>query len=577
MQWIDSLYELDYYKNTGLPCYCENLIFPSDLFLQGLLYDVGTTTFTVNFYVYSADGLTQYETATSYFNWYVGKYGNQFFFNANLTSFSPAMCAHNCWVIRAVVQQSGLTVFDKWTQRYCNTNCCNTAGGFGFTQDSLVDEGTVTDDPNITIPDAPVSPVTNACGQQLIKLASWFSCVDNFNGNIFAEPTTIITSSGDTDFTYTIVSTFRGRIVARPRNISREVSYNCRLQKVESARTWLFEGYEYFPAWKMREIEAQLHSDNIYVDNFTDVRYESFTWDGGEPFDKVEGARDCDEVFKLSVNLRDCIIRQFFGCVQDCDEQEMYFIVPASYGGGDFYGEAGQLIATQYDGTAVSPAATGLLQWFRNQEGITSVTDIDISGLDCEMYALFSVTGTGYIPSSFFQGFPIPRNRVYGIGLADVTDICGFTGVNPCAAPVAGDVVIGEVDCAEPVNGTVVIGEVAAEDVNVNGYGSWADQISPHTAQVYSTQGTFSLDVLNTTAIGSIGEEISYGNEIIGTIDQAGRPSVARVLNSTNNSAITGDEVIVINTDGSITWTGTYEFTSDNEVNLVYSNLVYNL
>lgn len=577
MVWVDSKFSLDYYFPKPWGCWCESLIFPSDLFLQGLLYNVTTSTTNLYFYVYSADGLTQYEDATSYFNWYFAKYGQQYFFNANLTAFSPAMCAHNCWVIRAVMTQNGITVFDKWTQRYCNTNCCNTASGFGFTQDNVVVVDPNTDDPNITIPDAPVNPAVNACGQQLIKLATWFSCVDNFNGNIFAEPTTIYTSSGDTNFTYTIVSTFRGRFVPRPRSIEREVSSNCRLQKVESAKNYLFEGYEFFPAWKMREIEGQLHADNIYIDNFTDVRYGQFTWDGGEPFDKVSGARDCDEVFKLSVNLRECIIRQFFGCVQDCDEQETYFIIPASYNGQSFYGESGELIATQYDGTTVSPAATGLLQWFRNQDGITSVTDIPVGGFDCDMYALFKVTGNGYIPSVLYFNFPIPRNKIYSVGLADVTSVCGYTGVNPCVMPVNGTIVIGDVSCDTPVNGTVVIGVSPTEDVGVNGYGSWTDNIGSHVAVVSGSQVAISLDATNTTFIGLAGENISFANEIFATVNAGARPLVNRVLDETNNGNIPSGMFITVGTDGSIAFSGSTTFSADNVVDLVFSNLVYDL
>lgn len=572
MVWVDTINELDYYKGNSIPCICEALVYPNDLQLQGLLYNASNSSATITLYVYSPDGLTQYENATSYFDYYLAVYNNQKYFNVRLTNFSPAMCTYKCWIIRAVVVQDGMTIFDKWTQRYCNTNCCNVASGVIFAEENVITEG---DNPQID-PDAPVTPQTNACGQQLIRLSTWFSCVDNFTGNIFADPATIISSQGETNWNYAINSTFRGRIVPRPRTITREISYNCRLQKAESAKMFLFEGFEYFPAWKMTEIEGQLHSDNIYVDDF--VSFRSFTWDGGEAFNKVQNARDCDEVFKLSVNIRECIIRQFFGCAQDCTQQTTYFIIPEGYQSGSFYGESGELIATVYEGTSTSPAQTGLLDWFRNQNGVISVTDIDVSSFDCEMYALFSVEALGYIPSSIYFDSPIPRNRVYSLGLSDVTDICGYTGEIPCDTPVSGAVVVGDVDCATPVNGTVVVGDVAADDVPINGYGAWVDQIASHTAQVYSSQGTFSLDVLNnTTVFGNIGEDISFANEIIGTISQDGRPSIARVLDSTNNSAITDDSIIVVNTDGSITYTGTFTFIADNEVNLVFNNLVYNL
>src|SRR5690606_5402149 len=108
------------------------------------------------------------------------------------------------------------------------------------------------------------------CGEKLVRLISRFPCYDAFTGEYYAIPDDVI--GGSADFAYTKVTSIRGRFVQRPREIVRQISYNCKLQRSESARQFLLEGYDIFPAWKMDEIEGQLHAPYLWVE--TEYQYK---------------------------------------------------------------------------------------------------------------------------------------------------------------------------------------------------------------------------------------------------------------------------------------------------------------
>lgn len=571
--WINSISQLQYYIPNSPICYCESLIYPDDMLLQALINN-GNGTYAVTFYVYSADGLTQYEDATAYFEYYfaVMNGSNQQFMNARLKSFSPAMCLHKCFIIRAVItQQSGtVTLFDKYTERWCVPNCCDTARGVTFSQDGLTSTTTT---PTIeeTVPASSDFPISN-CGYPLIRLISTFDCIDQFTNTFYGIPET--TLSGSATFGYVAVSTFEGRIVQRPTEITREISYNCDLQRTEASTNYFFEGLQGFPAWKMNVIENQLKGNHIYVDDF--YSYEEYQFYGGVTFKKAEGARDCDEIFKLEANLNSCIVRQTFGCADPCANITNYFIVPASYAETGFYNANGDLIANVYSGDDASPYdGSNLLDWLRNQDGVTGVTDISVIGLDCDIYALAAVSGYGNIPTSLYFDSPIARNRMFALPLASVTDICGYAGDISCASPVIGNTVVYEFACDAPVFGDIIVTDATTTPLTISDYNNWVQSSS--SASLYKGAVTFSIDTDNTTIIAGIGDEYTLAGDVIGYISVDGRPSLALSLTSETNGSIPAGVNMIINTDGTIQIFGTFTIAVTNELTLTFTDIVYNV
>lgn len=579
MIWRDNIEDLQYYHAIpGVPCYCEHVLYPDDMRLQASV-NTSSGSLSALFTVYSPDGLTYYEDATPYFQWYMGVMNNstQRFINARLKSYSPAMCNHVCFIVRLQVTWGGIIVFDKYTDRYCVPQCCDFARDISIGEDGIggsADEIGPIEAPNIN----PISTAQSDCGLPLIQLKSVFDCYDYFSNEFYGIPSEVIT--GTADFRLTKISTFQGRIVPRPREITREVSYNCVLQRAESARQYLFEGFEYFPAWKMLEIENQLHAQHIYINNYSDVNKE-FHFDSGKPFKKVDGADSCTELFKLEANLSDCIIRQTFGaCSDDCASVSSYFIIPSGYetsANGLFYDENGVLIANTYSGLIVSPYTTGLLEWLRGQDGVSNVEDVDISGLDCEMYALVKVEGTGLLPTSIYYTQPIQRNRLYALPLSSITDICGYTGNNPCSIPDNGTVVISEFVCGTPDNGTVIISEITPDELSIIDYGAWVQDSGNTDASLYANQVTINIKTVNTTVIGEAAQVYTFSNEIIATISAQGNPNTMQILNSSNTASLGANQTIIINTNGTVVFSGDVGLTDINEATLDFTNLVYNI
>lgn len=576
MTWFDNIKDLQYYHQPkDVPCYCDAVGYPFDMYLQGQLQ--GNGNYSVSLYVYSADGLTQYENATTYFDVYTGIMPNGVhFFNARLKSFSPAMCAHECYIIKAVVSQSGgMTVFEKYTERYCQNNCCDvprniTLEQTGFSpmvisnpgNDPIVSGSSIdlTLDPTIFIP-------TGNCGEQLIRIISVFDCIDNFTGDFYGTPTTVL--SGTASFEYRKITTIKGRIVRRPREITREMSYNCKLQRSESTAQYLLEGFEYLPPWKMYEIENQLHANKLYIDDFAGVR--EYQYAGGTPMKQIS---KCFELFKLEATLQDCTQRQVFGCAENCtkptnfDGSNIMFAIPASYNDGGFYNSNKEHIATDY---------TGLMDYLRTQTGATAVNDVNTVTMNCTPYKVVSVTSEGQIDSHIYHDAPVASNKISGKTVSNINDLCGGLPVI-CIKPVAGTITIATFICVTPVNGTVIVENIHVTPFTINGYGTWEQQPAHTTGYVYNNQVTFSLMVINNT-ITEDPDAPGAGVPVYETIAVMGgmaRPSAMIELNSSNN-ALPENVSITIDQLGRIMYYGPTTSSTISSTTIHLTNLTYNI
>jgi len=582
MIWFDKITDLQYYHQPkDVPCYCEAIAYPPDMFLQGHIYN-GNGSYILKIYVYSADGLIQYEDATSYFDYYFGKMpgSDTHFFNARLRSFSPAMCAHECYVLRAeVIQSNGVTVFNKYTERYCQNNCCDTARNITFEQTGflplVIDGGDITDPlveilgNEVTL--AGVSPEifipAGNCGEQLIRILSKFDCIDKFTGDFYGTPDEVL--SGDATFAYRKITTLRGRIVRRPRDIKREISYNCKVQRSESAAQYLLEGFEYLPAWKMYEIEGQLHANRIWVDDFSGIR--EYRFPGGTAFKQVS---KCFELFKLEVALEDCTQKQIFGCKPDCntspnfDGSDKIFVLPGAYNGGAFYNSQKQLIANDYD---------GLLDYFRTRNGVTNVNDIDTASISCDLYKAFGVTSGAYIDSYIYYDAPTPVNKVHGRNADNINYLCtGLPAV--CALPAVVSFSVAGHICAIPVPGVFTVNDTDTDEVVIAGFADWEPDIAETSGAVYNHEVTLSLKVVNETLAedpAHPGEPIHLG-EVIAIIGNNGRPLETIALNSTNSS-LPPDTFITIDPYGRIYYYGFSTAASENDVTIELNNITYNI
>lgn len=577
MIWFDNIYDLQYYHQPkGVPCYCEAMVYPFDIQLQGQIPG-GNGSYTLKVYVYSANGLTLYEDATSYFDYYFGVLPGigTHFFNARLKSFSPAMCAHECYILRAeVVQSGGVTVFNKYTERYCQNNCCDVPKDITLTQTGF--------SPLVVGNDHFVSAYASVallgassqlfvpegdCGEPLIRIITKFDCIDKFTGDFYGTPDVVL--SGSANFEYTKITILRGRIVRRPREIKREMSYNCRLLQSESTPQYLLEGFELLPPWKMYELEGQLHANKIYIDDFSGIR--EYRYSGGTPMRQVS---KCFELFKLEANMEDCTQRQLFGCDVDCNKQlnfdgsHMVFAIPADYEGGGFYNSNGELVAVDYD---------GLQDYLRTRDGAIAVSDIDTAGLSCDAYKVVSVTSIGQIDTHLYYDIAVPGKKIYGVVVSDINELCAYLP-KVCTKPAIGVYSVTEAICATPVAGVFVTEDIATDIIAITGYGDWDVVDVDSNASIYGNEVTFNLKVVNDqlTEDPADPEGDVQISEIIGVIGGAGRPAITIGLNDATANLAEGVGV-TIDPNGIITYYGPVTSADPSDVTIELSNIKYNV
>lgn len=568
MIWLNSISELQYYNQSPLvPCYCTILYHANDLILQGA-FTPGSGSYTIVIETYSANGLTLLDTSTSNFQYYffTNPLTKQHAFNARLNSFTAQMCVQACWILHVTVFDGPVAVFEKWTERYCQASCCDTARNVTF-DDSSITSGSFIDTVAIQTdffapPEIPVvtpSDKSTECGEPLITLRSIHACMD-MDGNYYPIPDS--TLSGTASFGYQKLVNMRGRIVKRPRNIERTYSYNCRLQRVESQRVYLFEGYEYFPAWASDEIETMLSATEIYVD---DVRYE---YNSGTPFSM---ASECKDVFRLKTTLSDCIQRQVLGCDPNCapsnfDGAAKMYVIPSGYDGGYFYDENKALIAQTYD---------ELLNYFRNIDGAYGVNEIATSPLSCEAFAAFSVNTYGYVPGSFYYDMPINGNRVYAVRLDSADDICPTYG-QTCAAPVITFNWVEEQVCADPVITFYWVEDDMSEIITITGHGDWSND-GTSEGTVASGFATITIGVGNEFYVpGSPATPVFVNGEIIAVLSVEGRPANSVFLDS-SNSILPDDVSVSIESNGFVRYYGEANVLEEDQAKIIITNLTYNL
>lgn len=534
MRWVDSIGELDYYvhpQNATVPCYCEQLAFPSDLVLQASFNNLYPNP-SIVISVLSADGVTTYEDATSYFEYYFFILNGVQYCNIRLKSYSPAMCTYKCWILNVKITGS-YTLFDKYTNRYCQTSCCDIPRNIVFEGDS-----------QDLINQAPLQVPTTDCGKPLIRLEVTFDCFDNQLGDFYGIPI------GQT-WGFKKITNIQGKLRERPRPITRNISYNCNTQRSESFLPVEVksQGIGTFPNWKKDEIEAMFHAPTIYITDFK--KAYDFQFDGGEVVSDIGNPPLCWNLFQINTVVRKCIIRQTFGCNEPCIDTggNLTFLIPENYGGGFFYTENRQQI-TDYE---------NLLDWYRVQNGISEVTDV--TGEYDNVYAAFNVVGNSYIPTQFYFDSVSPRNRVFGVPNPT-------SPVVVCDKPIIGIILIEEDICAIPVSGEAQIEDQIATEYSIYDYNNW--DVNQETSSIRAVNNWFKIDITSVNSDVSMTSPIIFLNmEIIGMIQPEAIP--------VNPQTIILDDVsmLTIDTFGAIRYTGYPTSYTEESITVTLNNIYY--
>jgi hypothetical protein len=560
MIWVANKNDLSYY--SGVPermCYCENLSAPSDMLLQGSWNGITVLGgYSASVEVWSVDGNTALEVISpSLYDIYFAKnpLTGQHFFTFRLKSYSPVMCTEKCFLIRIGITGNGSLVFAAWTERYCITNCCDVPRGIIMGSSSNIE---IVPIPEAVLPEA-------ECGEAMIRVISSSDCYNAFSNDYFGQPSVIFSG---TYIPYFKISIFRGRKRRLPRDIEIQRSYNCRIQRIETARQWQLISPEYFPEWKMDELEAQFASSKIWIDDFSE--YTQYQFEGGAVFARRDLRSTCVPIYQLTATVQECITRQTFGCVSTCVDtaQAYYFVVPDSYSGGYFFNQQGQIIANDpVDG------ASSLVNWLQAQ-GLTT-TVIENSPKPCAYNSIIQVEGD-IIPSVVYYDQMTLQNALNPI-FADITDICSFIPNAYCQGPVLGTIVFGDAPCDAPLLGVISYGDIPTTNFNVYAFTPWSTVIS-NSGEVTAGVATINFNIEKTVG-GMNGDSYGVMNEIICTIDPAGYPTAPRIITTGVDDIgnISAGWQVVVDTDGTVRFTGTVELVADNILNLKMNDLIYSI
>ncbi|RYE25468.1 MAG: hypothetical protein EOP51_04075 [Sphingobacteriales bacterium] len=589
MQWFDNKFDLQYYHQPeGVPCYCEALVKPADMMLQGMLPSVAGNGYTMHIDVYSADGNTFYEHATTYFKYFFGSIPDgRRYFNAQLKSYSPAMCLHECFVLNVyVTNNAGGQVFNQWTERYCIADCCDEVTAISFTQSDVTapfkpapinvgisGNGNGTFGP--VIPTGPITPTapakgpTSNCGEAYVTVTSWFDCYDKFTGDYYGDPKDTYSGSA---FQYRKITNIKGLVRTLPREIKREYSMNCRLQRVESTTQYQLIGFDLFAQWKMREMEDQLHASHIVVNNY-DYINRSVEYAGGTPFKLVQVGFNCTPTYKLDATLNDCTVNQVFGCGDVCNTQgstPLGMVIPAAQGLQQYYDEN-----KKYLGNTTAE----LINYYGTRPGVETVEVLDVEDYDCNFTTAFIVYGMQYIPTSVYVNGVRPRNRVYGLNIDDMNDICRI--VKPaCAIPYIGTVIIEATVCATPVIGSIIYEAYAAETLYISSLGDWELNSSDSLATRSQNIVVLKFDVFDggyTYDSSDPDAEIPFVTGEVAYISAAGWPSRSWSFTHSNIDSIPDGGELVIQTDGHIYYSGPATYADLLGSRIQITNIIYTL
>ena len=416
MVWVNNINELEHYRRRkGEYCYCDLIVYPNDLVLQGR---IEVSSLPPEPYIlvtaHSVDGLTYYGDITIAFEYYIAKQGGVYYFVARLKYIPAALCLHSCFILRVkVFGNQPVAIFDKYTEQYCLASCCMLAQNVRITGENVIDYP-------ISLENTLIQEDVQGC-HPLLRMSVKFDCIDNYTGDFWNIPPSTIVG---TAFAFTKTLNIRATKKLLPRNIEVFESQNCKTQKTQSTRLWEVQSFEQFPLWKMDEIELMLHA------NYIEVAGDVYKFPGGAIFSRL---RNCRDYFRLVLPLKECSKYQIFGCFTSCDPDALYY---------GFKEECS--VYKDEDGNKIASSKDELIVWLRNQPGVTSVEEV-------EPDLTFSYAFIVYVEN----GSPTPIHACGTVNSGALLDpdnpnfyeLFGLPdGYIPCPVPV-----IGEVTSEDPV------------------------------------------------------------------------------------------------------------------------------
>lgn len=534
MRFITDISAPDSANACGAPCYCEKIMYASDMTFQlspnsQQFYNLGTS---IAIHVCDPEG-NVIEDATSYFNWWTAISGGRKYMTARLKTYSPAMCVNSCFRIRvSIIPTTGIPVYVGYSELYCLDSCCDIPRG--------IITGGNTSDQDITF-------TPGDCSKPMVRMWGKFPCYDH-DGNYYGWPSSII--DGTISFPYNPVHVFEGVVNQNMRDITIQASYNCKVQRTESFRSWQVVSNEPLPPWKMAEIENALHAPEILLNDTGNVNINTRTvfFEGGTAFEQPYSRW---QRFRMNATLRECEKRVDFGCGDVCptgDGELVYYAIPADYSGIGYYNEVREYVAA---------SDSALIGYLEAQSNVLSVTDVTANYSGYHLVLEVEATDTMSLPVYVYYDFAAPAYRVYASQQEPSTIVV------TCQPVTIGTVTSENMVCAKPIIGEVVSESMMSEtEVFITFQNGWEQGTAqPWIASV--SGGVVRISRMDAVNYGYPYDPPTFpleyfANEFIGTLSANARPSQTRTI------SFPDDRVFTIDTFGNLYYSGDPDFVNSN-------------
>lgn len=549
MYWFDLKDLLHYHPNTGGHCYCELLVEPSDLMLQG---HIPSVTSTANVYVeaYLPDGVTLIADVISIFKGIIAiDSSGKYYFNIQLQTFSSVLC-NTCFVLRVRVQSAdvgGTIVFDKFTQQYCIADCCSTTGELVATSENSPEREVFND--------ASESVYFDNCGQPIVRLKTTYPCFDNYSEDYYGPAITKVEGVNNpsrADYIFYKMTNLPGLFKRMPREVKTTLSLNCKTQKTEGTRRWMLQGSIPVPSWKMDEIEGQLSAYTILVNG------KEYKMDTDTPFSKIlpYQRESVADYFNLNTTLYECRIWQVFGCGTNCLVTQRTAFATL---------KQGEFLYKVFDenGAPIAFSQSDFITYLLSQEGITAVQDVSYVYTPYGYSSVLMISSdNGYIPSYFYLNTVGANSKWFMV--SEVIDL--FSG---CLPATLGTITDAATFCSSATLG--ILTDVGASTLSgtVLSFGDWIVQGG---STLTKTGPTVRLSFVSRNAL-LANSQAAVGGTVVGYVTWEFAPSEARTL--TANLPI--DTYVTVDTDGTLRWFGALTNVNDMYGEIEFINVTYNI
>lgn len=244
----------------------------------------------------------------------------------------------------------------------------------------------------------------NECGKPVFKLVGDNGNDDNVFTHYERKPGNSLNVVSKSERLYIV-----GCLIRNPREITRQISQNCRVQKVSSTVTYQLQGSFMYSPEKIDEIERLFHSKHIYL-NDVEIQFE-----GGQVFETI--GEDFPNQFRLNVTISECLKWQIFGCDRPAEsivlnpDIKLTFGIPEKQSRDIYFDDSGIKIASNY---------TELLEYYGSRPEVISVTDIDMETVqtDVKFNRIFQIEYDRQTPDPFYYDKFSASNKVYGLQLS---------------------------------------------------------------------------------------------------------------------------------------------------------------